>query len=85
MIRTGNLRLWVGVGLAVGVGLEAKQTIPLLFFGLVVGFVFNGQFGAAQDAMARGGCASRARRRCPQSGMASKPPLPDHGDERCSP
>jgi 4-amino-4-deoxy-L-arabinose transferase-like glycosyltransferase len=43
VLRTGDSRLWVAVGLTVGLGMEAKQTIPLLFVGLAVGFLTNGQ------------------------------------------
>jgi hypothetical protein len=43
VLRTGDTRLWLAVGLTVGLGMEAKQTIPLLFVGLAVGFLANGQ------------------------------------------
>jgi len=43
ILRTGDTRLWLAVGLTVGIGTEAKQTIPLLFVGLAVGFLANGQ------------------------------------------
>ena len=43
LLRTGDERLWLLVGLAVGIGMEAKQTVPLLLAGLAVGFLVNGQ------------------------------------------
>jgi hypothetical protein len=43
ILRTGDERLWLAVGVTVGVGLEAKQTILLLLGGLVVGFLVNRQ------------------------------------------
>ena len=43
ILRTGDERLWLAVGLVVGIGMEAKQTVPLLLSGLAVGFLVNGQ------------------------------------------
>ncbi len=43
ILRTGNERLWLAVGLVVGLGLLAKETILLLIAGLAVGFVANRQ------------------------------------------
>jgi 4-amino-4-deoxy-L-arabinose transferase-like glycosyltransferase len=43
ILRTGDARLWVAVGLTVGLGMEAKQTVPLLLLGLALGFLANGQ------------------------------------------
>ena len=43
ILRTGDQRLWLLVGLAVGIGVEAKQTVPLLLAGLAIGFLVNGQ------------------------------------------
>ncbi len=43
ILRTGNERLWLLVGLVVGSGLEEKNTILLLFAGLAIGFVVNRQ------------------------------------------
>ncbi len=43
ILRTGDTRLWVAVGVTVGLGMQAKQTVPLLFLGLAVGFLVNGQ------------------------------------------
>lgn len=43
LLRTGDDRLWLAVGLTVGLGMEAKQTIPLLFVGLAVGFLVDGR------------------------------------------
>lgn len=43
ILRTGDARLWLAVGLAVGLGMEAKQTVPLLFAGLTVGLLLNRQ------------------------------------------
>jgi 4-amino-4-deoxy-L-arabinose transferase-like glycosyltransferase len=43
ILRTGNERLWLAAGVVAGVGLENKETILLLVFGLFVGLVFNGQ------------------------------------------
>ena len=45
LLRTGNERLWIAVGAVVGLGLEAKNTIALLFVGLAIGFVVNRQSG----------------------------------------
>jgi 4-amino-4-deoxy-L-arabinose transferase-like glycosyltransferase len=43
ILRTGNDRLWLAVGLVVGLGMEAKQTVPLLLAGLAIGLVVNRQ------------------------------------------
>src|SRR5262249_16379525 len=43
ILRTGNDRLWLAVGLVVGLGMEAKQTVPLLLAGLAIGFIVNRQ------------------------------------------
>jgi 4-amino-4-deoxy-L-arabinose transferase-like glycosyltransferase len=43
ILRTGNPRLWLAVGLVVGVGLEAKNTSLMLLAGLAIGFVVNRQ------------------------------------------
>jgi 4-amino-4-deoxy-L-arabinose transferase-like glycosyltransferase len=43
ILRTGDDRLWLAVGVTVGIGMEAKQTVPLLLIGLAIGFVINGQ------------------------------------------
>jgi 4-amino-4-deoxy-L-arabinose transferase-like glycosyltransferase len=43
ILRTGDDRLWLAVGLTVGIGMEAKQTVPLLLLGLAVGFLVNRQ------------------------------------------
>ena len=42
-LRTGDERLWLAVGVTVGLGMEAKQTVPLLLAGLLVGFLWNHQ------------------------------------------
>ena len=42
-LRTDDEKLWLAVGLAVGIGAEAKQTVALLLVGLAVGFLVNGQ------------------------------------------
>jgi hypothetical protein len=39
LIRTGNERLWLGIGLVAGLGLLNKHTFALLAFGLGVGIV----------------------------------------------
>jgi Dolichyl-phosphate-mannose-protein mannosyltransferase len=44
ILRTGDEHLWLAVGLVVGLGLEAKQTVLLLLGGLAVGFVVNRQW-----------------------------------------
>lgn len=43
IFRTGRRGLWLGVGLAAGVGLLTKHTILLFGFGLVVGLVLTRQ------------------------------------------
>ena len=43
LLRTGDQRLWLAVGVAIGLGMEAKQTIPLLLVGLAIGLVWNRQ------------------------------------------
>lgn len=43
ILRAGEERLWIAVGPTVGIGMEAKQTLPLLLVGLTVGFLLNGQ------------------------------------------
>jgi hypothetical protein len=43
ILRTGDDHLWLAVGLVVGLGMEAKQTVPLLFAGLAIGFLVNRQ------------------------------------------
>jgi hypothetical protein len=43
ILRTDNDRLWLAVGLVVGLGMEAKQTIPLLLAGLAIGLIVNRQ------------------------------------------
>ncbi len=41
LLRTGDRRLWLALGVAVGVGLETKYTIVALVAGLVVGTVLT--------------------------------------------
>lgn len=41
LLRTGDRRLWLALGLAVGVGLETKYTIVALVAGLGLGTVFT--------------------------------------------
>jgi hypothetical protein len=43
VLRTGDPRLWVAIGLVVGIGLEAKETILLLVGGLALGLVLTGR------------------------------------------
>lgn len=43
ILRTGRQQLWLACGLVVGMGLEAKDTILLLCFGVAVGLVVNRQ------------------------------------------
>jgi 4-amino-4-deoxy-L-arabinose transferase-like glycosyltransferase len=43
VLRTGNPRLWIAVGVTVGAGMEAKQTVPLLLIGLALGFLVTRQ------------------------------------------
>lgn len=43
ILRTGRQRLWLACGLVVGVGLEAKDTILLLCFGIALGLLANRQ------------------------------------------
>jgi hypothetical protein len=43
LLRTGDERLWLAVGVSVGIGMEAKQTVLLLLAGLALGFVVNRQ------------------------------------------
>ena len=44
ILRTGDQRLWLLVGLLVGVSLYAKQTILFLVIALLVGFIANRQW-----------------------------------------
>jgi hypothetical protein len=41
LLAGGDRRLWLGVGLAVGIGLENKDTLIVLGAGLVVGFLLS--------------------------------------------
>jgi 4-amino-4-deoxy-L-arabinose transferase-like glycosyltransferase len=43
LARGGSPRLWLGLGIAFGIGLETKYTILLLGLGLVVGLVLTGR------------------------------------------
>jgi 4-amino-4-deoxy-L-arabinose transferase-like glycosyltransferase len=43
ILRTGEDRFWLAVGLTAGIGLEAKETILLLLGGLAVGLLLNRQ------------------------------------------
>jgi 4-amino-4-deoxy-L-arabinose transferase-like glycosyltransferase len=43
IIRTGQERLWLAVGVVIGLGLEAKHTILFLVAGLAIGLVLNRQ------------------------------------------
>jgi 4-amino-4-deoxy-L-arabinose transferase-like glycosyltransferase len=43
VLRTGDQRLWLWVGLTVGIGMEAKQTVLLLLGGLAIGLIVNRQ------------------------------------------
>jgi 4-amino-4-deoxy-L-arabinose transferase-like glycosyltransferase len=43
ILRGGDRRAWLVVGAAVGVALLDKETVLFLIFGLIVGFVVNGQ------------------------------------------
>jgi len=43
ILRTGRVRLWLWVGLAVGVALLFKETILLLVVALIIGLLSNGQ------------------------------------------
>ena len=55
ILRTGNERLWLLVGVTVGVGLEAKQTVLLLLGGLAIGFIVNRQGAVLRSAWLWGG------------------------------
>ncbi len=44
ILRTDRRRLWLLCGFVVGVGLEAKNTVLLLFFALAVGLIINRQW-----------------------------------------
>jgi 4-amino-4-deoxy-L-arabinose transferase-like glycosyltransferase len=55
VLRTGNERLWLWVGVTVGVGLEAKQTVLLLLGGLAIGFVVNRQASIFKSGWLWGG------------------------------
>jgi 4-amino-4-deoxy-L-arabinose transferase-like glycosyltransferase len=57
ILRTGSSRLWIAVGVTVGVGLEAKQTILLLLGGLAVGLVVNRQAGIFRSGWLWAGAA----------------------------
>jgi len=41
MLRTENPRWWLGIGAAIGMGLETKYTILFLTFALLCGLLFN--------------------------------------------
>jgi hypothetical protein len=43
ILRTSDERLWLVVGAVVGLGMEAKQTVPLLLLGLAIGLLVNRQ------------------------------------------
>src|ERR1022692_1777790 len=43
IIRTGNAKLWLWVGVLAGVGLENKHSMLIFGFGIVVGLVFTGE------------------------------------------
>jgi hypothetical protein len=55
ILRTSNERLWLWVGLTVGVGLEAKQTVLLLLGGLAIGFLMNRQAAVFKSGWLWGG------------------------------
>jgi Dolichyl-phosphate-mannose-protein mannosyltransferase len=55
ILRTGNDRLWLWVGVTVGVGLEAKQTVLLLLGGLAIGFLVNRQTAVFKSGWLWGG------------------------------
>lgn len=57
IIRTGDERLWLAVGLSVGVALMAKETILLLLGGLLIGFVINRQLRLLRSAWLWAGAA----------------------------
>jgi 4-amino-4-deoxy-L-arabinose transferase-like glycosyltransferase len=57
ILRTGNDRLWLLVGVTAGIGMEAKQTVPLLFVGLALGFFVNRQRAIFRSGWLWGGVA----------------------------
>ena len=50
ILRTGDARLWIPVGLTVGVGLEFKDTILFLCGALLIGLLVNGQARTLRSA-----------------------------------
>lgn len=55
LLRTRNLKLWVGIGLTVGIGLEIKTTILFLVVGLLAGFAIDRQWGLLRSGWFAGG------------------------------
>jgi 4-amino-4-deoxy-L-arabinose transferase-like glycosyltransferase len=49
ILRTRDDRLWLAVGVIVGVGLQAKETILLLIGGLAVGFLVTRSWGIVRS------------------------------------
>ena len=82
ILRTGDERLWLAVGVAVGVGLEAKQTVLLLLGGLAVGFVVNRQRKLFRERVALGRRRARGGRMGAQPRVASRERLAHAHDER---
>lgn len=57
ILRTGNERLWLAVGVVIGVALLDKETILLLVGGLVLGFLLTGQAAALRTPWLWAGAA----------------------------
>ena len=61
ILRTGDQRLWLLVGLAVGVSLYAKHTILFLVIALLFGFVVGPPLEGAGQPLSLGGRGDRPR------------------------
>ncbi len=60
IVRTGNDRLWLAVGVVVGLALLTKETILLLAGGLTIGFLVNRQARIFRSPWLWGGAAIAA-------------------------
>ena len=60
IVRTGNVRLWLGVGAVVGIGLLNKHTMAFWVAGAVVGLLATPQRAILRSRWALGGAAIAA-------------------------
>jgi hypothetical protein len=49
LIRTGNSRLWLAIGVVVGIGMQSKNLVVLLVLGLLGGLLCTGQRALLRD------------------------------------